>query len=295
MRALVKLHPVLGAEIRGVDTTDDLSDEVVTLIKGALAEHGVLVFRGQRHLDDEGQLRFSARFGDFHRSITVDREDLGRRLERDELSDITNVDVAGEIMAKDDASRISQRGTRLWHTDNSFRDPAGLYTFLHGRVVPDEGGDTEFADIRAAFDALADTRKKELRLLRVDHSLAHTRLLSGHTEFFENQEQSRFPGVEQPLVRAHEESGREALYIGAHAARVTGWSYSNSRVLLEELLAHATQERFVYRHRWSTGDLVVWDNRSVLHRATPFDDEAVRREMRRTSLIIPRADAVTDH
>lgn len=280
-----QLHETFAGELRQFDASGELSERDVIFVRDQLDRYGVVVFRDQQGLTDEGLLAFTRRFGRLHTSITTHRKDLSRRLANDELSDISNINATGEILPQDDARRLQQRANLIWHTDNSFRTPGGAYTLLAARLIPPEGGETEFADTRAAYDALPGETKARIEGLEVEHSLAHSRLLAGTGKTFESEEKTRFPGRVQPLVRVQERTGRRALYIGSHAAGIVGWSHDAGRALLDELLAFATQPRFVYRHRWIAGDLVMWDNRVTLHRALPFDDRVYRRDLRRTSTI----------
>jgi alpha-ketoglutarate-dependent 2,4-dichlorophenoxyacetate dioxygenase len=177
-------------------------------------------------------------------------------------------------------------GNRLWHTDASFEDPPGRYSMLHAKVVPPVPADTEFADMRAAYDALPAEMKARLEGLRVHHSIAHSRQTLGFE--FSAEEAEILKGAVHPLVRTIPRSNRKSLYLASHASRIVDWPVPEGRLLLRDLIEHATQPRFVYRHRWSVGDLVIWDNRCTMHRATPFEDTKYRRELRRvTTLDIP--------
>lgn len=278
-----------GAEVTGLSLAEPISPSVRDEVKQHLDDAAVLIFKGQQGLDDAGLIAFTSNFGTLHQSITVNRDDLERRLEDAVLSDISNVGKQGDILSSEDPRRIQQRANLIWHTDNSFRSPAGLYTLLAARAVPPAGGETEFADARAAYEALEPALKARIEDLQVEHSLAHSRFLVGTAEYFEAQEAARFPATVQPLVRRQEDTGRKSLYIGSHAWRVVGWSYEDSQALLNELLAFTTQPEFVLRHHWSVGDVAMWDNRVTLHRGLPFDDANHRRELRRTSTMIPAA------
>jgi alpha-ketoglutarate-dependent 2,4-dichlorophenoxyacetate dioxygenase len=207
------------------------------------------------------------------------------RLGDDEaLTDISNVDTDGALLEADDRQRLYRLGNRLWHTDASFEDPPGRYSMLHARVVPpsEAGGDTEFADMRAAYDSLAPALKTKLEGLRVRHSIAYSRQMLGFE--FSAEEAQKLPGAEHLLVRTLP-SGRRSLYLASHAAEIVGWNLPEGRLLLRELIEHATQAQFVYRHSWRAGDLVIWDNRATMHRATPFDDARLRRELRRVTTL----------
>jgi alpha-ketoglutarate-dependent 2,4-dichlorophenoxyacetate dioxygenase len=277
-----QLHPHFMAEVAGLDLSTPLDSVQAQAVQQAIDTHAVLIFRDQAAMDDNAQIGFSALFGPLQRSITVHREDTERRLKRDELSDISNVDDEGRRMAADDRRRLLQRPARLWHTDSSFRDPPGRYTFLAARILPPEGGDTEFADMRAAYDALDPQTKARIAGLRIFHSLGRSRILADAPPLSPDEARN-LPGAEQPLVRRHP-AGRDALYLASHAERVVGWEAAGSRVLLDALTEHAIRPEFVYSHRWRDGDFVMWDNRCTMHRATPFRDDLHRRDMRRTTV-----------
>lgn len=277
-----QLHPHFFGEVTGLDLSHPLSAEQAATVQGAIDDHAVLVFRDQQAVDDEAQIAFSALFGPLQRSITVHRNDTERRLKRDELSDISNVDEAGQRLAADDRRRLLQRPARLWHTDSSFRDPPGRYTFLAARTLPSEGGDTEFADMRAAYDALDEATRGRIAALTVFHSLDRSRMLAD-APALSDEEARNLPGAVQPLVRRHP-AGRCALYLASHADRIVGWPEEESRTLLDALTAHATSAPFVHSHAWRDGDLVMWDNRCTMHRATPFREDIYRRDMRRTTV-----------
>jgi len=270
-------------EINTLDARSPLTPSEAAFVLDAIHHFGVLVFRNQT-LDDEQQLAFSRNFGNLHKSIASNRSDLERRVRSDEVSDISNVGADGEILAPDDLRRLQQRANRLWHTDNSFRDPAGAYTLLNARTIPPEAGETEFADTRAAYDALGADRQREIEGLIGVHSLANSRRLAGTGGVFDEIERARYPAQEQPVVRVHEGSGRRALYIGSHAGAVVGMETAAGQALLTDLLDHSTQPQFVYRHAWRVGDLAMWDNRITLHRALPFDDIRFKRDLRRTAI-----------
>jgi alpha-ketoglutarate-dependent 2,4-dichlorophenoxyacetate dioxygenase len=201
------------------------------------------------------------------------------------LSDISNLDENGEIMATDDRRRQYVLGNRLWHTDASFQDPPGRYSMLHSRIVPPVAADTEFVDTRAAYDALPDEMKVRLEGLRVHHSIAHSRQTLGFE--FSQEELSKLEGAVHPLVRTLP-YGRKSLYVASHASRIVGWSVPEGRLLLFDLIEHCTQPQFRYRHSWNVGDLVIWDNRATMHRGIAYDDAKYKRELRRvTTLDLP--------
>ena len=280
---ITKLHPHFGAEVTGLDLSENLPDAVIDTLKDAVGEYGVIVIRDQQAMTDEAQIAFSSRFGDLQQSISLHREDTARRLKRGELSDISNVDEKGGRMDENDKRRQLQKPTRLWHSDNSFRSPPGLYTFLAAKIVPPEGGNTEFADMRAAYDALPAAMRERIAGLQVRHSLGWSREQAGAPPLSDS-ERENIPESVQPLVRFHPRSGRTSLYLSSHGRDVLGMSDAEGRALLEELNRFATEPEFVYSHKWRDGDVVIWDNRSTMHRATPFPEDKYRRDMRRTSV-----------
>ena len=218
---------------------------------------------------------------------------LGKtRLATEAVSDISNVAPDGTLYPADDRKRLYGLGNRLWHTDASFVDPPGRYSMLSARVLPEEGApDTQFADTRTAYDDLPEPMKQRLEGLRVHHSIAHSRQTLGFE--FSEAESETLKGAIQPLVR-HLPGGRKALYVASHASRILDWTVPEGRLMLHELIDHATQPRYVYSHSWQPGDLVIWDNRATMHRARPFADTSARREMRRvTTLDLEREAAAS--
>jgi alpha-ketoglutarate-dependent 2,4-dichlorophenoxyacetate dioxygenase len=254
-------------------------------------EFAVLVFRDQNWTDAE-HLDFAQRLdGVLHTKLGISALQKNR-FGNEALGDISNLDESGEIMKSDNRRRMYGLGNRLWHTDASFQDPPGRYSMLSAKVVPPVDADTEFADMRAAYDALPDAEKARLEGLRVHHSIAYSRQTLGFE--FSEHEQEALKGAVHPLVRTIPRSGRRSLYLASHASRVIDWPVPEGRLLLRELIEHATQPRFVYRHQWRVGDLVIWDNRATMHRARPFDDARYRRELRRvTTLDVEQPAAVT--
>jgi alpha-ketoglutarate-dependent 2,4-dichlorophenoxyacetate dioxygenase len=251
-------------------------------IRAGMDEYAVLVFRDQP-FTDEDQLAFARRLdGELH-TKTGARVLVKSRLGNEAVADISNLDEDGEIMKSDDRRRMYSLGNRLWHTDASFQDPPGRYSMLSARVVPSVGADTEFADTRAAYDALDPETQARLQGLRVHHSIAHSRQMLGFE--FSAEEAAALPGAVHPLIRVLPRSNRRSLYVASHASCIVDWPVPEGRLLLRDLIEHATQREFVYRHAWRVGDLVIWDNRATMHRATPFDDAKYRRELRRVTTL----------
>jgi len=193
------------------------------------------------------------------------------------------VDEAGGILSAGDRRRMYALGNRLWHTDASFEDPPGRYSMLHAKVVPPVAADTEFADMRAAYDALDGAVKRKIADLRAHHSIAYSRMTLGFE--FSPEEQRKLPGAVHPLVRANPRTGRRALYLASHASRIEGWPLPEGRLLIRELTEHAIDRKYVYRHAWRVGDLVIWDNLATMHRGVAYDDTVHRRELRRVTTL----------
>ena len=277
-----KLHPHFVAEVGPLDLRQVHDRHTLEAIRAGMDEYGVLVFRDQPFTDTE-QLAFAQRFdGALHTNTGASV--LGRnRFGNEALTDISNLDENSEILGADDRRRVYALGNRLWHTDASFQDPAGRYSMLSARVVPPAGADTEFADMRAAYDALDAAMKAQLEGLRAHHSIAYSRQTLGFE--FSGQEEEKLKGAVHPLVRTNPRTGRCSLYLASHASRIIDWPIPEGRLLLRELMEHATQPQFVYRHAWRPGDLVIWDNLATMHRARPFDDARQRRELRRVTTL----------
>ena len=286
-----KLHPCFAAEVGPVDLKTVRDETTLARIRSGMDEFAVLVFRDQIWSDAE-HLDFAQRLdGRLHTKLGISALQKNR-LGNEALGDISNLDESGEILKSDNRRRMYGLGNRLWHTDASFQDPPGRYSMLSAKVVPPVAADTEFADMRAAHDALPEDEKARLEGLRVHHSIAYSRQTLGF-EFSEN-EQEALQGAIHPLVRTIPRSNRRSLYLASHASRIVDWPVPEGRLLLRELIEHATQPRFVYRHQWREGDLVIWDNRATMHRARPFDDARYRRELRRvTTLDVEQPAAVT--
>ena len=277
-----KLHPCFVAEVSPVDLRRVHDPETLGQIRAGMDEYAVLVFREQPFADDE-QLAFAQRLdGELHTKLGISALQKNR-LGNEALGDISNLDESGEIMRSDNRRRMYGLGNRLWHTDASFQDPPGRYSMLSAKVVPPVDADTEFADTRAAYDALPEEEKRRLEGLRVHHSIAYSRQTLGFE--FSQGEQDALQGAIHPLVRTIPRSHRRSLYVASHASRIIDWPVPEARLLLRDLIEHATQAEFVYRHSWRVGDLVIWDNRATMHRARPFDDTKYRRELRRVTTL----------
>ncbi len=277
--AVTRLADTFAAEVRGIDLRRHLPDEVFAEVLAAFHEFAVLVFPGQ-DIDDEQQIAFSRRFGPLETSI---RHDKPGGSGRPEISNISNIDETGALYAPDDPRYVYHVGNRWWHSDSSFKRVPAKISLLSGRIVPPEGGETEFADMRAAWDALSEAEQRRLDGLVAEHSIVYSRMrITG--DIFTEEEKAALPPVHQALVRTHPATGRKALFIGSHASRILGWPLEDGRRLLQELLDFATEPRFVYRHRWRPKDLVMWDNRCILHRGRPWDATKHARVMIRTTV-----------
>jgi alpha-ketoglutarate-dependent 2,4-dichlorophenoxyacetate dioxygenase len=275
------LHPLFAAEVAGIDLRDGQSSGVIEELERAMDRYAVLVFRGQ-DIDDDQQVAFGKSFGLLEPTpFTVDADK--RRLKHAEMNDISNLDTNGRLLEADDRRRMFNLGNRLWHSDSSFKATPAKYSLLHGRVVPPEGGETEFADMRAAWDALPAKTQAKLRDLLCEHSLLFSRATLGFTAFTE-AERAQFAPVRQRLVRRHPGSGRISLFLSSHIGTIVGWPVPEAIALIRDLTEHATQRELVYRHTWRQYDLVMWDNRCTMHRARPFEDQEYPRDMRRVTI-----------
>lgn len=276
------LHPTFVAEVSAVDLRQVHDRETLDAIRAGMDRYGVLVFRDQPFTDAE-QIAFAQRFdGELHTRTGI--ATLARsRFGNEALTDISNVDENGDLLESNDRRRMYGLANRLWHTDASFENPPGRYSMLSARVIPAVAPDTEFADTRSAYDALPADTKARLDGLTVHHSIAHSRETLGFE--FSAEEAERLKGSHHPLIRTVPGSGRKALYVASHASRIMEMPVPEGRLLLQDLIEHATQPQFVYRHAWRASDLVIWDNRASMHRARPFDDSRYRRELRRVTTL----------
>jgi len=279
------LHPLFAAEVTGLDLRRPVSEAEARAIVAAMDQRAVAVLPSQ-FIDDEQQVNFSKLFGELEiRPVQRGRNRYPRadeRIRRHEIFDVSNLDGDGNMLPADDERRAYSLANRLWHTDSSFRQVSATYSMLSARIIPPENADTEFADMRAAYDALPQATKERIEGRIVFHSIWHSREQLGGYRPNEEERDAR-PGAFHPLVRRHP-SGRTTLYLASHASEILGMDQDEARALLQELIAFATEKRFVYAHKWRPGDLVVWDNRCTMHRATPFEDAAHVRDMRRTTV-----------
>ncbi len=278
---ITPLHPVFAAEVAGIDTTRPLGPDAAAAIEVAMDRHAVLVFRDQRLTDDQ-QLAFSQAFGELEFTNGTGISKPGEQRLHPAFADVSNLGQDNQILARDNRRRLYSLGNMLWHSDSSFKAIPAKYSILSGRVVATTGGETEFADMRAAYDALDDATKSEIEPLVCEHSLIYSREVMGFDDLTEAERATMRP-VRQALVRPHPGSGRKALYLGSHIGTIIGWPMPEARAFIRDLTEHATQRRFVYAHRWRPFDLVMWDNRALMHRVRRYDSTQVR-DMRRTTV-----------
>ena len=277
-----ELHPTFAAEAGPVDLRDVQDEASLEPIREGMDRFAVLVFRDQR-LSNEEQLAFASRLdGELPRktgSSVLQKSRFGDEA----LTDVSNVGPEGDLLEAESRRRLYGLANRLWHTDASFQDPRGRYSMLAALVVPEVAADTEFADMRTAWDTLPETTKASLEGLRVHHSIAYSRQTLGFE--FSEEESDRLKGAVHPLVLANPRNGRRSLYLASHASRIVDRPLPDGRLLIRDLMEHATRPELVYRHSWRTGDFVIWDNRATMHRARPFADTVHRREMRRVTTL----------
>ena len=272
--------PNFAAEIGDVDLAN-LTEPQLEQVKEAFWKYSVLIFPDQ-HLTGDQHLAFARHFGPIETDRVLDQKVTPHRLDQS-FADISNLDPDGKIWSEDSRQRMYKAGNKLWHTDSSFKRRPGLASLLYSHTVAPVGGHTEFADQRAAYDALPESMKKKLAGLIAEHSIATSRRKSGFTEF-NNDESGRLPPVPQTLVRTIPQNGRKSLYVASHAGRIFGMPDKEGAALIEELIAHTTQRQFVYTHRWRANDLVMWDNRCTMHRGTDYEDLRWVRDMRRATV-----------
>src|SRR5215470_15016560 len=276
-----QIGPCFAAEVHGLDLARALAPDEVAAVHGGMDRYAVLVFHDQK-LDDEQQLAFTRSLGDIERAIGTSLRAPDELRLPTTFADVSNLDKDHQVFARDDRRRLFGLGNRLWHSDSSFKVVPAKYSILHARSVPSKGGNTEFASMVAAYDALDAETRAEVEGLVCEHSQIFSRQQLGFTDFTE-EERARFAPVRQRLVRVHPVTGRKSLYLASHAGGIVGWPVPEARAFLRDLIEHATQRQFVYAHKWRVGDLVMWDNRQTMHRARPFPRNEPR-DMRRTTL-----------
>lgn len=276
-----QIHPVFIGEVSGADLTQPMSKDDVAAIEAGMDRYAILVFRDQR-IDDEQQMAFTRNFGEIEvargGNITKPHE---LRLQQG-MVDVSNLDRDGKPLPRDDRRRMFNLGNRLWHSDSSFRARPAKYSLLSARSVAASGGNTEFADMRAAYDTLDDELRTMAEDLVCEHSLIYSRGSMGFTELTE-EERAMFKPVRQRLVRTHPVTGRKSLFLSSHIGAIVGWPVPEARDFIRDLTEHATQRERVYIHHWRPYDFIMWDNRQAMHRVRRFD-ESKPRDMRRTTV-----------
>ena len=273
--------PSFAAEIGDVELSRPIAPADFQAVRDAFTTYSVLIFPDQQ-LSQDQHLDFARLFGPLETTIALHRKDAKLRV-RQEFADVSNLDPDNEVWGKDSRQRMFQLGNRLWHTDSSFKRLPALASLLYARTIPPLGGHTEFADERAAYDALPEEMKRRLDSLVAEHSIFNSRAKLGFANF-SDEERAGMPPVPQVLVRTIPESGRKSLYLASHAGRIFGLPEQEGRALIDELVAHTTQRQFIYTHRWRQYDLVIWDDRCTMHRGTEFDDLRWKRDMQRATV-----------
>jgi len=277
-----QVGPCFAAEVEGLDLRKPLTPDEVVAVHDGMNRYAVLVFHDQR-ITDEEQLTFTRSLGDIEHSIGTSLRPLTDARLPTTFADVSNLDKDHKVFARDDRPRLFGLGNRLWHSDSSFKVVPAKYSLLSARSIPSKGGNTEYADMRAGYDALDEETKAEVEGLVCEHSQIFSRSILGFTDF-SDEERERFKPVRQCLVRTHPVTKRRSLYLSSHAGGIVSWPVPEARSFLRDLVEHATQRQYVYAHKWSVGDLVMWDNRQTMHRARPFPANEPR-DMRRTTLM----------
>ncbi len=275
------LHPVFVGEVSGADLTQKLTKSDVAAIEAGMDRYAVLVFHGQ-NITDEQQVAFSRNFGEIELAVGSNVTKLEDRRLPVEIADVSNLDKDNQVFTRDDRRRMFNLGNQLWHSDSSFRAVPAKYSLLSGRRVQSSVGNTEFADMRAAYDDLDAATKAEIEDLLTEHSLIYSRGILGFAEFTDAEKET-FRPVRQRLVRTHPVTGRKSLYLSSHAGTIVGWPMPEARAFLRDLTEHATQDKYRYAHSWTQYNLVIWDNRQTMHRVRRFDEKQPR-DMRRTTI-----------
>ena len=285
MVRFTQLHQTFAAETEDVDLSAPMKDALRDELVVGMDCHAVCVFRNSAPVEDAHHLAFGRGFGPLMRQkMQQTVSGRGIRLSTDELVDVGNLDEDGNIHAVDDPRRAFHKGNLLWHSDVTFDAVRATYSILAAQQVPPGGADTEFADMRAAYDALDDTQKDRIEGLSAEHSIWYSRILGGMEAPSAAIKATRPPAVHR-LVQVNPRTGRKSLSLASHASHIAGWPVADGRRLLDELTAHATRPEFVFRHKWRVGDVVMWDNQQTMHRGTPFDDTRHPRDMRRVTVL----------
>lgn len=285
MVRFTQLHPSFAAETADIDFSEPMTGTLRDELVAAMDRHAVCIFRNTAPVDDAHHLAFGRMFGPLMRQkMQQTVSGRGIRLSTDELVDVGNLDENGNIHAADDPRRAFHKGNLLWHSDVTFDAVRATYSILAAHQVPPDRADTEFADMRAAYDALDAATKARIEGLRAEHSIWYSRKLGGMDDPGAAVRATRPPAVHS-VVQVNPRTGRKSLCLASHASHIVGWPAGEGRALLDELTAHATQPEFVFRHQWRIGDVVMWDNQQTMHRGTPFDDTRYARDMRRVTVL----------
>ena len=279
-RSLQPLQLSFAGEMTGIDATRPLTPADVAAVEAGMDKYAVLVLPGQ-NMTDEQQLAFTRNFGPLQEGANTTLTATTMRL-GGAFADVSNLDKDNKRLERNDRRRMAALGNRLWHSDATFRIVPARYSLLSGRIVTRDGGNTEFADMRAAYDALDEATKAEIEDLVCEHSLIYSRGQLGFTDFTD-EERHRMRPVLHKLVRTHPVTGRKSLLLSAHIGAIVGWPRPEAMAFIRDLMEHATQPEFVYVHRWTKNDFVIWDNRTTMHRVRRFDDLNIVRDMRRTT------------
>jgi alpha-ketoglutarate-dependent 2,4-dichlorophenoxyacetate dioxygenase len=280
MITVKQLHPLFMGEIGNIDLRQPLDKDTVGALSDAINKHAVLVFHDQ-FIDDEQQQAFSRNFGDLETTVRAYRKDFVPRLDV-HMADISNLDENNRVLPANDRRRLNALGNRLWHSDSSFKRVPARFSLLSARTIPAEGGETQFADMRAAWDAMPAKMKARVEGMICEHTQLYSRGKIGFTDWSE-EERVKMAPVPQLMVRMHPGSGRKSIFLSSHAGRIRGMEEPEARMLLLDLTEFATQPQFVYTHVWKVGDLVMWDNRCTMHRAREYDETQVR-DLHRTTV-----------
>jgi len=276
-----QVGPCFAAEVDGIDLGKPLSRDEIDAVHAGMDRYAVLVFHDQK-ITDEQQLAFTLSLGNIEHSIGTSLRGPDEYRLPTTFADVSNLDKDNKVFARDDRPRLFGLGNRLWHSDSSFKVTPAKYSLLRAVSIPSKGGNTEYADMRAGYDALDEETKALVEDQICEHSQIYSRAILGFTDFTE-EERERFKPVRQCLVRTHPVTKRKSLYLASHAGGIIGWPVPEARAFLRDLIEHATQRQFVYAHKWTVNDLVMWDNRQTMHRARPFPVNEPR-DMRRTTL-----------
>ena len=277
-------HPSFVAEVTNMDLSDPASDARYPDLQEAMDQHRVLVFHGTP-MSQERQVEWACQFGNLEgagKHVGILKTGIQTRTHA-QLADISNLDEKNRVLGDGDRRRMFALGNQLWHVDSSFKRVPAKYSALHAHSVTPEGGETQFADMIAAYDALPDKTKDRIDNLVAVHSIFHSRSQLGF-EDFSDEERASLPPVHRPLVRVHPPTGKKSLYLASHASHILDMQVPDGRMLIRELLEHATQREFIHTHKWAVGDTVIWDNRATLHRGRPYDDTVHKRDMRRATI-----------